>query len=95
MGDADFAWTREYGNAVRIKGSFGVESDYVSFGYGHQVEHKATDRERCCSFQTPRSQLHIRFLGYDMLTTHRHCNISLIHLLISFVKFPKAARSLH
>ena len=30
-GDADFSWTREYGNAVRIKGFFGVESDYLSW----------------------------------------------------------------
>ena len=26
-GDADIAWTREYGNAVCIRGAFGVEFD--------------------------------------------------------------------
>lgn len=31
IGDAGFAWTQEYGNAVRIKGFFGVESDYLSW----------------------------------------------------------------
>jgi hypothetical protein len=30
-GDTDFAWTREYGNAVCIKGAFGVEYNFLYY----------------------------------------------------------------
>jgi hypothetical protein len=71
-GDADFAWTKEYGTAVCIKGTFGVSPscnhavnvtlNYVIITEGHVVYFRPQGR----TFTLP---------SHHTLTTHcRHCN---------------------
>lgn len=50
VGDADFEWTNRFGNALRIKGSFGVSLDMRLRSGGRLI--KSGDSAMCCSHQT-------------------------------------------